>query len=288
MGRFHKVDVGGATLIAVQDSWAAMPPTAFFNQDHRTPTGTTTAICWTRTVNLTLNLGSWLVICGRHDDPGRLGHRRSADAMMPLKEPPALPTVMQEAGVARPTRSTSSRSRTCTSTTPVGTPGTTTVRAGPAIPQRAACHPAGPSGITGPAATSFKQGAPVTTTCSSPILDAGLGRFRRGRARADFDEVVTVPTPGHTPGHVSHSPCQQRRREGVRDRRRRPSPGPADGDRLVPRARMSIPTDSTASRTPAVRSDRGRERADRVGPLQLPRAGASRAARDGVRYFAAE
>ena len=49
MGLFHKVEVGGATLIAVQDSWAALPPTAFFNQTEDSDWGQLPGTCSMRT-----------------------------------------------------------------------------------------------------------------------------------------------------------------------------------------------------------------------------------------------
>ena len=61
MGRIHRINVGNAELVALQDSWAAIPPTGFFN--------TTQASDWEpygelldEDGNITLNLGSWLII----------------------------------------------------------------------------------------------------------------------------------------------------------------------------------------------------------------------------------
>ena len=98
MGLIHRVNIGNAELIALQDSWAAMPPTAFFT--------TTDASDWDDygellddDGNLTLNLGAWLVLSQGTTilvDSG-IGGRPND---FPAKATPALPDVMREAGVS--------------------------------------------------------------------------------------------------------------------------------------------------------------------------------------------
>ena len=97
MGNFHKISVGSAELIAIQDTVAGIPPTAFFDS--------TTQSDWEPygeylddNGNLTLNIGSWLIQSRGQTilvDTG-IGGR---PIQMPAKTTPALPSVMEEAGV---------------------------------------------------------------------------------------------------------------------------------------------------------------------------------------------
>ncbi len=64
-----------------------------------------------------------------------------------------------------------------------------------------------------------------------PIADAGRADLVASDARL-CDEITLIPTPGHSPGHMSiHHPVG--RRAGPADRRRRPSPLPDGASRLV-------------------------------------------------------
>ena len=197
MGQFHKVEVGDATLIAVQDSWATLPPTAFFNQ--------TTDSDWdnyrdllTGEGHVTLNLGAWVVISGGTTilvDSG-IGGRPT---MMPLKEPAALPTVMQEAGVSPNEIDIVAFSHLHFD----HTGWNTWDNDGTPVPQfpnaRHIIQQAEWEYWT--SSDELKQGAGYDNVLS-PIVDAGLVDFVEGE-HALTSEVVTVPTPGHTPGHVS-------------------------------------------------------------------------------------
>ena len=197
MGQFHKVEVGDATLIAVQDSWATLPPTAFFNQ--------TTDSDWdnyrdllTDEGHVTLNLGAWVVISGGTTilvDSG-IGGRPT---MMPLKEPAALPTVMQEAGVSPNEIDIVAFSHLHFD----HTGWNTWDNDGTPVPQfpnaRHIIQQAEWEYWT--SSDELKQGAGYDNVLA-PIVDAGLVDFVEGE-HALTEEVVTVPTPGHTPGHVS-------------------------------------------------------------------------------------
>ena len=60
MGNFHKVSVGSAELIAIQDTVAGIPPTGFFDSTEQSdwePYGH----FLDGDGNLTLNIGSWIV-----------------------------------------------------------------------------------------------------------------------------------------------------------------------------------------------------------------------------------
>ena len=197
MGQFHKVEVGDATLIAVQDSWATLPPTAFFNQ--------TTDSDWdnyrdllTDEGHVTLNLGAWVVISGGTTilvDSG-IGGRPT---MMPLKEPAALPTVMQEAGVSPNEIDIVAFSHLHFD----HTGWNTWDNDGTPVPQfpnaRHIIQQAEWEYWT--SSDELKQGAGYDNVLA-PIVDAGLVDFVEGE-HALTSEVITVPTPGHTPGHVS-------------------------------------------------------------------------------------
>ena len=197
MGQFHQVEVGDATLIAVQDSWATLPPTAFFDQ--------TTDSDWdsyrdllTDEGHLTLNLGAWIVISGGATilvDSG-IGGRPT---MMPLKEPAALPTVMQEAGVSPNEIDIVAFSHLHFD----HTGWNTWDNDGTPVPQfpnaRHIIQQAEWEYWT--SSDELKQGAGYDNVLA-PIVDASLVDFVEGE-HALTEEVVTVPTPGHTPGHVS-------------------------------------------------------------------------------------
>ena len=98
MGRFETRQVGNATLVALQDSWATLSPAAFF--------GAVKAAAWEpyRELldddgNMLLNIGAWLVRSGGQTiliDTG-IGGR---PVRMPLRETTELPAVMRAAGVA--------------------------------------------------------------------------------------------------------------------------------------------------------------------------------------------
>lgn len=197
MGQFHKVQVGDAQLIAVQDSWAALPPTMFFSDTEESD--------WTAYRDLldddgkiTLNLGAWLVISGGTTilvDSG-IGGR---PVQMPLRETPALPSVMEEAGVSPNDIDIVAFSHlhfdhTGWNTSDVdGAPKPLFPNARHIIQQAEWDY--------WTSSDELKAGAQYDNVLA-PVLDAGLVDFVDGEYVLT-SEIVTVPTPGHTPGHVA-------------------------------------------------------------------------------------
>ena len=98
MGRFEQRQIGNATLIALQDSWAPMQPGSFF--------GSVEDAAWEPYRDLldddgsfVLNIGGWLIRSEGQTilvDTG-IGPR---PVQMPLQETPELPAVIRAAGVA--------------------------------------------------------------------------------------------------------------------------------------------------------------------------------------------
>ena len=279
MGQFHQIEVGRATLIAVQDSWAALPPTMFFDQ--------TESSDWDNYKdlldddgNITLNLGAWLVISGGTTilvDSG-IGGRPT---FMPLKEPAALPTVMQEAGVAPNAVDIVAFSHLHFDHTGWntydndGTPAPQFPNARHVIQQAEWDY--------WTSTDELKEGAQYDNVLA-PIVDAGLVDFVDGEHPLT-SEVLTVPTPGHTPGHVSFAVTSGGEKAYVLGDAAHHMVQLTETD-WCPGADVDKTT-STASR---------RQLFDRIeaegalmasGHFQFP--GLGRAARrDGARYFAAE
>ena len=197
MGNFQRHSVGNAELIAVQDTWAALPPTMFFDS--------TEAGDWDAyndltddDGNLTLNIGSWLVISEGKTiliDTG-LGGR---PAGLPAKVDPALPSVMEEAGV-KPAdvdlvvfthlhfdhTGWNTRDEN-------GTPVPVFPNARHVVQQVEWDYWTGTD--------ELREGSQYDNVLA-PIEAAGLLDLVEGEY-AVTSEVVTLPTPGHTPGHVS-------------------------------------------------------------------------------------
>ena len=279
MGQFHKVEVGGATLIAVQDSWATMPPTAFFNQ--------TTDSDWdnyrdllTDEGHLTLNLGAWIVVSGGTTilvDSG-IGGRPGP---MPLKETPALPTVMEEAGVSPNDIDIVAFSHLHFD----HTGWNTWDNDGTAVPQFPnARHIIQQSEWDyWTSSDELKQGAGYDNVLA-PIVDAGLVDFVEGE-HALTAEVVTVPTPGHTPGHVSFAVNSGGEKAYVLGDAAHHLVQLTETD-WCPGADVDT-TDSTASRHKLFDQIETENALIASGHFTFP--GLGRAARrDGTRYFAAE
>lgn len=279
MGQFHRVEVGDATLIAVQDSWATMPPTAFFNQ--------TTDSDWdnyrdllTDEGHVTLNLGAWIVISGGTTilvDSG-IGGRPT---MMPLKEPPAMPAVMEEAGVSPNDIDVVAFSHLHFD----HTGWNTWDNDGTPVPQfpnaRHVIQQAEWEYWT--SSDELKQGAGYDNVLS-PIVDAGLVDFVEGE-HALTPEVLTVPTPGHTPGHVSFAVISGGEKAYVLGDAAHNQVQLTETD-WCPGADVDT-TDSTASRHKLFDQIEAENALIASGHFTFP--GLGRAARrDGTRYFAAE
>ncbi len=279
MGQFHKVEVGGATLIAVQDSWAAMPPTAFFNKTEDSDWDNYRDLL-DEDGNLTLNLGAWLVISDGTTilvDSG-IGGRPT---MMPLKEPPGLPTVMQEAGVSPNDIDIVAFSHLHFDHTGWNTYDND----GTPVPQfpnaRHIIQQAEWDFWT--STDELKQGAQYDNVLS-PIVDAGLVDFVEGE-HALTSEVVTVPTPGHTPGHVSFAVSSGGEKAYVLGDAAHHLVQLTETD-WCPSADVNT-DDSTASRHKLFDQIEAENALIASGHFNFP--GLGRAARrDGTRYFAAE
>lgn len=197
MGKYEKTTVGSAQLIALQDSWASLPPSMFFaGLDEK---------AWEpyrelldADGNMTLNLGAWLVVSeGRTIlvDTG-LGGRPSP---MPLKEAPGLPAVMETAGVKPADVDTVVFTHLHFDHTgwntidETGKAVLTFPNARHVVQVREWAYWTG---------SQEERKAARYDEVLAPIEAAGLLDLVEGE-HAVTGEVVTVPTPGHTPGHVS-------------------------------------------------------------------------------------
>jgi glyoxylase-like metal-dependent hydrolase (beta-lactamase superfamily II) len=197
VARFHKSAVGKAQLIALQDGWAQIPAAMFFPsvdagkwdgyRQHLDEGG-----------NITLNLGSWLVVSEGKTilvDTG-LGGRPT---QMPLKIQPALPSVMTEAGVKPADVDVVLFTHLHFDHT-----GWNTVDEGgrpvPVFPN--ARHVVQRREWEYWTRSEENRTAAQYANALAPLEAAGLVDFVEGE-HAVTSELLTVPTPGHTPGHVS-------------------------------------------------------------------------------------
>lgn len=198
MGRIHRVNVGNAELVALQDSWAAVPPTGFFN--------TTQAADWEpygelldEDGNITLNLGSWLIISQGSTILVDSGIGGRPVEMLPLKATPALPDVIREAGISPDEIDVVAFTHlhfdhTGWNTTDVdGRPQPLFTNARHIVQQAEWDY--------WTSSDELKAGAQYDNVLA-PILEAGLIDFVEGEHTLT-SEVTSIPTPGHTPGHVS-------------------------------------------------------------------------------------
>ena len=198
MARFHESTVGHVDLIAVQDSWTVIQPTRIFPA--------TVAEQWTpfrefldAAGNIVLPFGSWLIRSqGRIllVDTG-LGGRPLSNAP---KEPPALPAVMTAAGVSP--EAVDFVLLTHLHFDHVG--WNTVDRDGQAVPlfanARYVVQRADWEHWAGPGKGGF--GSADFDAVLAPLAAAGVLDLVDGE-QAITSEVTAVPTPGHTPGHVS-------------------------------------------------------------------------------------
>ena len=196
--KIHRINVGDAELVSLQDSWAAVPPTGFFT--------TTQPSDWDaysdlldEDGNITLNLGSWLIISQGRTILVDSGIGGRPIEIMPLKQTPALPDVLRESGVAPEEIDIVAFTHlhfdhTGWNTTDVdGEPQPLFANARHIVQQA--------EWDFWTSTDELRQGAGYDNVLA-PVLDAGLIDFVEGE-HVLTSEVVTVPTPGHTPGHVS-------------------------------------------------------------------------------------
>ena len=199
MGQFQRTQVGNAELIALQDSWAAIPPgypfpdvpaeawdpyKEFFDSEGR----------------LTFNISCWLIrSAGRTIlvDTGIGGRKSQMDEV--LAEPAALPEVMQAAGVRA-----DEVEIVLFTHLHYDHSGWNTIAEGgkakPLFPQ--ARHVVQRREWDYWTSSDELRRSAEYEHVLAPIEQAGLLDLVEGE-HAVTSEVVTVSTPGHTPGHVS-------------------------------------------------------------------------------------
>ena len=198
MGRFQKWTFGNAELIAVQDTWARLRPDYFFPAVD--PVGFDDYPQWLMpNGRLAMSITSWLIASGGKTilvDTG-IGSRPT---QFPIQEEPALPQVMVEAGV----RPEEVDLVIFTHLHFDHTGWNTEDRDGKPAPMFPNARHVVQQGewdywLT-PEADAIGTGDRAAVL--DPLAQAGLIDFVEGEYVVT-KEVVTLPTPGHTPGHVS-------------------------------------------------------------------------------------
>jgi glyoxylase-like metal-dependent hydrolase (beta-lactamase superfamily II) len=197
MGQFETRQIGSATIIALQDSWAALPPSAFFSSVESTSWKPYRDLL-DGDGNIVLNLGAWLVRSqGRTVlvDTG-IGGR---PVQMPMQEPAELPSVMEAAGVTPDEVDIVVFSHLHFDHT-----GWNTVDDGgtarPLFPN--ARHVVQQQEWDHWTSGDPERQAARYDDSLAPLEQAGLIDFVDGEHEVT-SELVAIPTPGHTPGHVS-------------------------------------------------------------------------------------
>lgn len=199
MGRFQRWTFGDTELIAVQDTWSRLRPDYFFPAvdpaafgaypEHLVDNG-----------RMVLSHTCWLIVSGGRTilvDTG-IGSRPLSG--LPVNEEPALPRVMVEAGVAPEEVDTVVFTHLHFDHTGwntvdrEGAPAPLFAKARHVVQQAEWDYWLAPE--ADPMAASDRA------MVLDPLVDAGLIDFVEGE-HAVTEEVVTLPTPGHTPGHVS-------------------------------------------------------------------------------------
>ena len=197
MGQFLRHTVGNATLVALQDSWAPMQPGSFFRSVEND--------AWEPYRDLleddgsfVLNIGAWLV----HSE-GRIilvdTGIGSRPVQMPLQEPPALPAVLEAAGVAAADVDTVLLSHLHFDHTGWNT---NTEETPPAPRFANARHLVQQAEWDHWTADESSRQAAAYEDLLAPLETANLLDLLEGE-RAITSELVAIPTPGHTPGHMS-------------------------------------------------------------------------------------
>ena len=197
MGQHQERMVGNATLVALQDSWTPVPVARFF--------GSVEESAWEPYLELldaersfTLNFGAWLI-----RSEGRtilLDTGIGVRGPMRLAEEPALPEVLRATGVSPEDVDTVVLSHLHFDHT-----GWNTIDddAGAPVPlfinARHVVQRAEWDYWTG---SEERRNAASYDAVLAPIETAGLLDLVEGEQDVT-SEFVTIPTPGHTPGHVS-------------------------------------------------------------------------------------
>lgn len=197
MGRFEQRRIGNATLVALQDSWAPMQPGSFF--------GTVDAAAWEPYRDLleddgsfVLNIGAWLVRSEGQTilvDTG-IGPR---PVRMLLQEAPALPEVLEAAGVGAAEVDTVLLSHLHFDHTGWNT---TAEADGPRPVFANARHLVQQAEWDHWTESDASKRAARFDDVLGPLEDAALLDLVDGE-QPITSELVAIPTPGHTPGHMS-------------------------------------------------------------------------------------
>jgi glyoxylase-like metal-dependent hydrolase (beta-lactamase superfamily II) len=197
MGNFNRTQVGNVELIGLQDTWALMPPDEFFVD--------LPSDAWERYPSevsdggrLLLNMGTWLIASEGKTilvDTG-VGPR---PVDFPIQSEPAMPAVMAEAGVSPEDVDVVVFTHLHfdhTGWNAVERDGVAT----PLFPN--ARHVVQQVEWDFWMKTEKRKTAANYPHVLEPVEAAGLFDFVEGE-HVVTSEVVTLPTPGHTPGHVS-------------------------------------------------------------------------------------
>jgi glyoxylase-like metal-dependent hydrolase (beta-lactamase superfamily II) len=197
MGQYEARMVGNATLVALQDTWTTVPVSAFFSAVEEGE--------WEPYLELldaersfTLNFGAWLVRSeGRTIllDTG-IGVRGGGR----FPEPPALPEVLSATGVAPEDVDTVVLSHLHFDHTGWNTVDGDDGSPVPLFPN--ARHVVQQAEWEYWTASEELRTAANYDATLAPIEAAGLLDLVEGEQDVT-SEVVAIPTPGHTPGHVS-------------------------------------------------------------------------------------
>ena len=198
MGQFQKWTFGNTEVIALQDTWSRLRPDYFFPDadpaafgrygEHLMDGG-----------RMALSHTAWLIASGGRTilvDTG-VGFRPGP---LPVREEASLPTVLVEAGVRADEVDTVVFTHLhydhvgWNTVERDGAPAPLFPNARHIVQQREWDYWASPE--------ANPMAAPDRAAVLDPLLERGLVDFVEGE-HAVTREVVTVPTPGHTPGHVS-------------------------------------------------------------------------------------
>lgn len=201
MGGVFRTTVGNVELVALQDSWFTTRPEEFFPtsvksawadefRDYLNPEG---EIALALAVFALRSQGKTILV-----DTG-LGPRPKQRNLLPIKEPTHLPTVMAEAGI-RPT----DVDLIVYSHMHFDHTGWNTIdQAGGRVPYFPnARHIIQRTEWDYWTANDERRRFALFNMVQAPIMEAGLLDLVEGEF-AVTAEVLTVPTPGHTPGHVA-------------------------------------------------------------------------------------
>lgn len=199
MGQFQKWTFGNTELVALQDTWSRLRPDYFF-PDVEAGLFAGYPEYLMENGRMAMSFTSWLIVSGGQTILVDTGIGNRPQDRLPVQEEAVLPQVLVEAGV-RP-EEVDTVVFTHLHFDHVG--WNTEDRDGAPVPLFAnARHLIQQTEWDyWNSAEANPMAAPDRPTVIDPLLEADLIDFVEGE-HAITQEVVTVPTPGHTPGHVS-------------------------------------------------------------------------------------